>query len=273
VRVILNVLKSYRRNELNIVSHKLSKTYRGPRAPLSVDDLTVRNAVRTFAVFCIKLKLFECLLVVLRNSFKTRYYYCMNTKPLTPVLLLCFLFLFGSSSVLFADDFKDALDAFDREDYETLYKLTVPLAEKGNAKAQYILGGMYSEGLGGVQDYREAVKWYRLAAEQGDAKAQYHLGVVYHFGRGVPQDHKEAVKWSKIAAEQGLAEAQYNLGLMYYHGEGIPQDYVLAYMWWNLSGSQGQKSARKNRDILEEEMTQQQVEKAQEMARSWKPKK
>ncbi len=60
---------------------------------------------------------------------------------------------------------------------------------------------------------------------------------------------------------------------MYYHGEGIPQDYVLAYMWWNLSGSQGQKSARENRDILEEEMTQQQVAKAQEMARSWKPKK
>ena len=255
------------------MSHKLSKTYRGPRAPLSVDDLTVRNAVRTFAVFCIKLKLFECFLVVLRNSFKTRYYYCMNTKPFTPVLLLCFLFLFGSSSVLFADDFKDALDAFDREDYETLYKLTVPLAEKGNAKAQYILGGMYSEGLGGVQDYREAVKWYRLAAEQGDAKAQYHLGVVYHFGRGVPQDHKEAVKWSKIAAEQGLAEAQYNLGLMYYNGEGIPQNYVLAYMWWNLSSSQGQKSARKNRDILEEEMTRQQIEKAQEMARNWELKK
>jgi hypothetical protein len=197
----------------------------------------------------------------------------MNTKSLTPVLWFCFLFLFSSSSVVFADDFKDVLDAFDREDYETLYKLTLPLAERGNAKAQYMLGGMYSEGLGGVQDLKKAVKWYRLAAEQGDAKAQHQLGVVYHFGRGVPQDHKEAVKWSKIAAEQGLAEAQYNLGLMYYHGEGIPQDYVLAYMWWNLSGSQGQKSARENRDILEEEMTQQQVAKAQRLARNWKPTK
>ena len=202
-----------------------------------------------------------------------RYSCCMNTKPLAPVRWFCFLFLFSSSSVVFADDFKDALDAFDREDYEVLYKLTLPLAENGNAKAQYMLGGMYSEGLGGAQDLKEAVKWYRLAAEQGDAKAQHQLGVVYHFGRGVPQDNKEAVKWSKIAAEQGLAEAQYNLGLMYYHGEGIPQDYVLAYMWWNLSGSQGQQSARENRDILEEEMTQQQVAKAQEMARHWKSKK
>ena len=160
----------------------------------------------------------------------------MNTRPLTPVLWFYFLFLFSSSSVAFADDFKDALDAFDSEDYEALYKLTLPLAEKGNAKAQYMLGGMYSEGLGGIQDY------------------------------------KEAVKWSKIAAEQGLAEAQYNLGLMYYHGEGIPRDYVLAYMWWNLAGSQGQKSARENRDILEEKMTKQQVVQAQQMARNWKPK-
>ena len=27
------------------------------------------------------------------------------------------------------------------------------------------------------KDYKEAVKWYRLAAEQGDASAQYNLGV------------------------------------------------------------------------------------------------
>ena len=197
----------------------------------------------------------------------------MKTKARTFLLALIFLLPFSGSSVSFADDFKDALDAFDREDYEALYKLTLPLAEKGNAKAQYMLGGMYSEGLGGAQDDKKAARWYRLAAEQGDAKAQHQLGIVYHFGRGVPQDDKEAVKWSKIAAEQGLAEAQYNLGLMYYHGEGIPQDYVLAYMWWNLSGSQGQKSARENRDILEEEMTQQQVAKAQRLARNWKPKK
>ena len=44
----------------------------------------------------------------------------MNTKPLAPVLWFCFLFLFSSSSVAFADDLKDALDAFDSEDYEAL---------------------------------------------------------------------------------------------------------------------------------------------------------
>ena len=45
--------------------------------------------------------------------------------------------------------------------------------------------------------------------------AQYNLGVMYDNGDGVPQDYKEAVKWYRLAAEQGDASAQYNLGLMY----------------------------------------------------------
>jgi len=60
---------------------------------------------------------------------------------------------------------------------------------------------------------------------------------------------------------------------MYYKGQGVPQDYVLAHMWWNLTGSNGHKGAAGNRKILEESMTPSQIEKAQEMARNWKPKK
>jgi uncharacterized protein len=56
-----------------------------------------------------------------------------------------------------------------------------------------------------VQDYAEAVKWYRLAAEQGNANAQYNLGVMYDNGDGVVQDYAEAVKWYRLAAEQGNA--------------------------------------------------------------------
>jgi uncharacterized protein len=55
-------------------------------------------------------------------------------------------------------------------------------AEQGYAEAQYNLGVMYGNGNGVVQDYAEAVKWYRLAAEQGNAKAQNNLGVMYEYG-------------------------------------------------------------------------------------------
>ena len=67
---------------------------------------------------------------------------------------------------------------------------------------------MYDKGQGVPQDYKTAVKWYRLAAEQGDADAQYNLGVMYDKGRGVPQDYKTAVKWYRLAAEQGFAPAE-----------------------------------------------------------------
>jgi hypothetical protein len=34
---------------------------------------------------------------------------------------------------------------------------------------------------------------------------------MYEKGQGVPQDYKEAVKWYRLAAEQGYADAQTNL--------------------------------------------------------------
>lgn len=62
---------------------------------------------------------------------------------------------------------------------------------------------------------------------------------MYGLGQGVPQDYKEAVKSFRLAAEQGDALAQYNLGLMYENGEGVPQDLTRAHMWWNITAASG----------------------------------
>ena len=59
-----------------------------------------------------------------------------------------------------------------------------------------------------------------VGADQGDMDAQFSLGVMYDNGQGVIQDYKEAVKWYRLAADQGDAAAQFNLGYMFY--EGIP---------------------------------------------------
>ena len=53
--------------------------------------------------------------------------------------------------------------------------------------------------------------------------AQYNLGVMYENGQGVPQDYKTAVKWYRLAAEQGDAGAQFNLGVRTAR-TGVPQD-------------------------------------------------
>ena len=65
---------------------------------------------------------------------------------------------------------------------------------KDLASAQNNLGFMYAEGKGVLQDYKTAVKWYKLAVEQGNADAQTSLGFMYENGKGVPQNDKTAVK-------------------------------------------------------------------------------
>jgi len=135
------------------------------------------------------------------------------------------------------------------------------------------LGYAYSKGKGVPQDYKEAIKWYRLSAEQGDASAQSNLGASYEHGHGVLQDYKEANRLYRLSAEQGDTGGQSNLGLMYANGTGVLQDYALAHMWLNICGSNGGEDCVKNRKAVEERMSKQQIEKAQEMARNWKPKK
>jgi len=125
-----------------------------------------------------------------------------KTKPLTFLLSLTFLFLFSGSSAVFADDLQDGLDAYERKDYKTAHKLLLPLAEQGDANAQFMLGGFYTQGQGVTQDFKEAVKWFRLAAEQGDAFAQFKLGGMYLMGKGVPQDSEAARKWMKLSTDQ-----------------------------------------------------------------------
>ena len=145
-------------------------------------------------------------------------------------------------------------------------------ANQGNAIAQFNLGLMYAKGQGVPQDDVQAVKWYRLAANQGNAIAQLNLGYMYYNGRGVPQDYAQAVKWFRLPADQGDAVAQLNLGSMYALGQGVPQDYVQAHMWSNLAAAQGNAVGAKNRNLAAEQMTPQQIERAQELARNWKPK-
>jgi TPR repeat protein len=121
-------------------------------------------------------------------------------------------------------------------------------------------------------DYATALRRFRHLAEQGNAKAQFILGFMYTLGQGVPQDPVQAVFWWGKGAEQGLAPAQAGIGLMYARGRGLPQDYVLAHMWLNLAASKGDTDAVKNRDLVAAKMTPAQIAEAQKLAREWKPK-
>ena len=107
---------------------------------------------------------------------------------------------------------QDAVAAYARGDYAAALRLLRPLADQGDAQAQYNLGALYDNGQGVPQNYAEAMKWYRKAADQGDDRDQNNLATMYVKGQGVPQNYAEAMKWYRKAADQGNARAEQNLG-------------------------------------------------------------
>ncbi|OBX79779.1 tetratricopeptide repeat protein [Haemophilus aegyptius] len=128
----------------------------------------------------------------------------------TKTLLTTALFgasIFSFQSTAWADtleqQFQQGSEATTRGDYQTTFKLWLPLAEQGNALAQMMLGVMYAKGQGVKQDDVEAVKWYRKAAEQGNANAQAILGFSYLLGKGVQVNKSLAKEWFGKACDNG----------------------------------------------------------------------
>ena len=130
------------------------------------------------------------------------------------------------------------------------------------------LGADFEKGLTAAQtgDLATAFREWTPLAEQGNAAAQYNLARMYE-GRGVQQDYKAAVKWYTLAAEQGIANAQYYLGIMYDVGRGVIEDNVYAHMWANIASSNGHEDGAKLREFVAKKMTPSQIEEAQTLAR------
>ena len=160
------------------------------------------------------------------------------------------------------------------QDYKEEFKWYRLSADKATV-GQCILGELYNKGQGVSQDYKEAVKWYRLSAEQGFATRTIPTWVtMYQKGQGVPQDYKEAVKWYRLAAEQEDAEAQYNLGVMYAQGTRSSKRLCVSTYVVELSASSNGDKIEQiavEKSIVKSQCLHQQITKAQQLARNWKP--
>jgi uncharacterized protein len=99
-----------------------------------------------------------------------------------------------------ADALASANAAYARGDYIDAVKFLTPLALRGNARAQALLGFMYENGYGAPQAYTAAADLYVQAAISGNPFGQAMLGLMYDKGHGVPQDFVLAYKWLNIAA-------------------------------------------------------------------------
>ena len=59
----------------------------------------------------------------------------------------------------------------------------------------------------------------RQAAASGDARAQFEVAAIYTEGRAISQDLKLAAVWYERSAAQGFSPAQYRLGNLYKTGK------------------------------------------------------
>ncbi len=176
-----------------------------------------------------------------------------------------------------AGPLEDGTAAYREKSYAKAAELWQPLAEKGDAAAQYFLGTLYAEGKGVEQNDATAFAWFLRAANQGSAAAQYNVGASYAEGTGVEKSNPDAAKWFQRAADQGMAYAQLNLGLLYAAGHGVPQDNVEAFKWLELAfsrlpaGGARMDVARAMTDVAAK-MNREQLNEAKERELAWKPR-
>lgn len=113
-------------------------------------------------------------------------------------------------------------------DFEKAMALAEPLARRGDAAANHLLGYLYEKGLGVRTDIGAALRHYGDAAIAGNADAQLALGVLAFEGNGVYPDFERAAGWFRLAAAQGDPRADVRLGLMYAEGLGVARSSVAA---------------------------------------------
>lgn len=159
-----------------------------------------------------------------------------------PIALLFAAFLCASS---LAQSFKDGRTAAQQGDPATAIAIWTPLAEAGDAEAQYWLAESFWGGWWGVPENLERrAYWHMRAAEQGHAPSFVQLGRMYELGHRFAQDDRAAAEWYTRAAEAGNADGKYALGHSYYEGRGVPRDFGKAYVLWQQALAQGHEGAR-----------------------------
>jgi hypothetical protein len=186
--------------------------------------------------------------VGIAGKSRAMYAVCMRSRRL--FLIRGIALLLWLSAVPGWAGFEEGVQAYKNGDYPTAMREWLPLAQQGDARAQFLLGTLYAQGHGVQQDYGAAAQWFRRAAEQGHVAAQYNLGVRYHEGRGVPRDPGQAAAWFQRAAQQGFARAQYNLGVLYANGDGVPRDPSQAAQWFRRAADQEDPKAQYNLGLL-----------------------
>ena len=82
---------------------------------------------------------------------------------------------------------------------EKKFKWLYAAALLGDPESQFLVGAMYSKGIGTNEDDFEALKWLNEAAHNGCRKAQLRLAYMLSKGEHVEKNETAAMEWMKKA--------------------------------------------------------------------------
>jgi cell division septation protein DedD len=171
--------------------------------------------------------------------------------------------LFCAATSVSAQSVKSGIEAWQRSDYSGAVAIWRPLAEKGDADAEFNLGQAYRLGRGVPINLAAAKTWFERAAGQGHIDAQTTLGLLL-FQSG---DQPEALKWLKKAADQGEPRALLVYGTALVNGDSVTQDPVLGYAYVSRAAAQGLEPARETLKQLDQVIPLSDRKRGVEMAR------
>lgn len=191
----------------------------------------------------------------------------MGKHYLTVLLLV---FIMGSSAI--ADSLDDGVALyFEEGNSKKALKVIQPLADKGNAGAQYYVGlinydngkdkiafdwymksakqdfieaqmaiaSMYKNGEVVKRNGKTALEWYKKVADKDVVDAIVEIANIYAEGIDVEVDAKKAIEWYTKATDKNNDYAQYSLGEIYAQGKIVKQDGKKAIAWYTKAANAG----------------------------------
>ena len=150
-----------------------------------------------------------------------------------------------------AQSVKAGIEAWQKSDYSAAVAIWRPLAEKGDADAQFNLGQAYRLGRGVPINLAAAQSWFERAADRGHVDAQTTLGLLL-FQNG---NHTGGLRWLKVASDQGEPRAMLVYGTALFNGDGVPQDPILGYAFVSRAAAQGLQAAKDTLGQLDQIMS------------------
>lgn len=131
-------------------------------------------------------------------------------------------------------DVRAGIDAWAAQNYDQAVQIWRPLADRGDADAQYNLAQAYFLGRGVPQNMVLAEQWYQRAARQGHPEATANYGLLlFQNGR-----RQESIPFITRAAEAGDPRAQYVLGTALFNGDVVERDAPRAYALMSRAAAQ-----------------------------------